>query len=42
MNWLRNINNRLLKKKLVFTWLITKKENSKESVGKIDLGGFQN
>ena len=41
-NWLRNINNRLLKKPLVFTWLITKKENEVESVGRIDLGGFTN
>jgi ribosomal-protein-alanine N-acetyltransferase len=41
-NWLRNINDRLLKKKLVFTWLITKKYNPRESVGRIDLGGFTN
>lgn len=41
-NWLRNINDRLLKKKIVITWLITKKENTRESVGRIDLGGFTN
>ncbi len=39
-NWLRNINDRLLKLKLVFTWHITDKQN--KSIGRIDLGGFQN
>ena len=41
-NWLRNINDRLLKQKLVFTWLITQKNNPSESIGRIDLGGFTN
>jgi ribosomal-protein-alanine N-acetyltransferase len=41
-NWLRNINDRLLKQKLVFTWLITQKEDVSESIGRIDLGGFTN
>ena len=41
-NWLRNINDRLLKQKLVFTWLITRKDNLSESVGRLDLGGFTN
>lgn len=41
-NWLRNINDRLLKQKLVFTWLITHKDSATESVGRIDLGGFTN
>lgn len=41
-NWLRNINYKLLKRKLVFTWLITKNEDTNISVGRIDLGGFKN
>lgn len=41
-NWLRNINDRLLKKKLVFTWLITNKKDTNQSFGRIDLGGFVN
>ena len=41
-NWLKNINDRLLKKKIVFTWLIVKKEKDDESAGRIDLGGFLN
>lgn len=41
-NWLRNINDRLVKKGVVFTWLITRKDNASESVGRIDLGGFSN
>jgi ribosomal-protein-alanine N-acetyltransferase len=41
-NWLRNINDRLLKQKLVFTWLITQRSNVSESVGRIDIGGFTN
>ncbi len=41
-NWLRNINDRLVKKGVVFTWLITLKGNPSESVGRIDLGGFSN
>jgi len=41
-NWLRNINDRLLKKKLVLTWLITLNANASKSVGRIDLGVFLN
>ena len=41
-NWLQNINEKLLMRKLVFTWHITKRENTNISVGRIDLGGFQN
>lgn len=41
-NWLRNVNDRLLKKKLVFTWLITNKNDTNQSFGRIDLGGFTN
>ncbi len=41
-NWLYNINKRLLEQKKVFTWNITLKEQSNISVGRIDLGGFQN
>jgi ribosomal-protein-alanine N-acetyltransferase len=41
-NWLRNINDRLLKKKLVLTWLMALNDNVTESVGRIDLGGFSN
>lgn len=41
-NWLTNINHKLLKRKVVFTWLITLNENSQRSVGRIDLGGFEN
>ena len=41
-SWLRNINDILLKKKLVFTWLIAQKDNVHESIGRIDLGGFVN
>jgi len=39
-NWLRNINDRLLKRKLVFTWCVIEKESGK-MIGRIDLGGFQ-
>ena len=38
-NWLRNINDRLLKRRIVFTWCIRVKE-SNQVVGRIDLGGF--
>ena len=38
-NWLRNINDRLLKRKIVFTWCIRDKESNRV-VGRIDLGGF--
>ncbi len=41
-NWLRNINDRLLKKKIVFTWLIARKDKIAEGIGRIDLGGFTN
>ena len=41
-NWLRNINERLLRQKLVFTWLIVKKDDLSASIGRIDLGGFTN
>lgn len=38
-NWLNNINDRLLKRKLVFTWCVEDKGN-KKAIGRIDLGGF--
>ena len=38
-NWLRNVNDRLLSRKLVFTWCIKEKESGKV-IGRIDLGGF--
>ena len=38
-NWLNNINDRLLKRKLVFTWCVEEKGN-KKAIGRIDLGGF--
>lgn len=38
-NWLNNINDKLLKRKLVFTWCVKKKASGKV-VGRIDLGGF--
>lgn len=38
-NWLNNINDRLLKRKLVFTWCVKSKTNGKV-IGRIDLGGF--
>lgn len=38
-NWLRNVNERLLIRKLVFTWCIKDKETGKV-IGRIDLGGF--
>lgn len=38
-NWLNNINNRLLKRKLVFTWCVKEKCTGK-IVGRVDLGGF--
>ncbi len=36
-NWLNNINGRLLKRKLVFTWCI-KEKKSNQVIGRIDLG----
>ena len=38
-NWLRNVNDRLLSRKLVFTWCIKDKE-TRSVIGRIDLGGF--
>lgn len=38
-NWLNNINNKLLKRKLVFTWCV-KEKNTGKIAGRIDLGGF--
>lgn len=38
-DWLNNINNRLLKRKLVFTWCVKEKATGKV-IGRIDLGGF--
>ncbi len=38
-NWLNNINGRLLKRKLVFTWCVKEKDGGK-LIGRIDLGGF--
>lgn len=38
-NWLRNVNERLLSRRVVFTWCIKDKNNGKV-VGRIDLGGF--
>ena len=38
-NWLNNINDRLLKRKLVFTWCVKEKATGKV-IGRIDLGGF--
>ena len=38
-NWLNNINDKLLKRKLVFTWCIREKR-SNQVIGRIDLGGF--
>lgn len=38
-NWLNNVNERLLKRKLVFTWCVKEKANGKV-IGRIDLGGF--
>lgn len=38
-NWLRNINDRLLKRKLVFTWCVKEKADGR-LIGRIDLGGF--
>ncbi len=37
--WLRNVNDRLLKRKLVFTWCV-KEKCSGTLIGRIDLGGF--
>lgn len=41
-NWLGNINDRLVKKKIVFTWLMVHRARVTESIGRIDLGGFTN
>lgn len=38
-NWLNNVNDRLLKRKLVFTWCVKEKSSGKV-IGRIDLGGF--
>lgn len=38
-DWLHNINDRLLKRKLVFTWCVKEKE-TRRVIGRIDLGGF--
>ena len=38
-NWLRNVNERLLSRKVVFTWCM-KDKNSGKVIGRIDLGGF--
>lgn len=38
-NWLNNINEKLLKRKLVFTWCV-KEKVSRRVIGRIDLGGF--
>lgn len=38
-NWLNNINNRLLNRKLVFTWCVKDKQTGAVA-GRIDLGGF--
>lgn len=38
-NWLNNVNGKLLKRKLVFTWCV-KEKVSKKVIGRIDLGGF--
>lgn len=38
-NWLNNINDKLLKRKLVFTWCVKEKASGKV-IGRIDLGGF--
>lgn len=39
-NWLNNINGRLLKTKVVFTWCVQDKVTGKV-IGRIDLGGFK-
>lgn len=38
-NWLNNVNEKLLKRKLVFTWCV-KEKVSGNVIGRIDLGGF--
>ncbi|MCM1231126.1 MAG: GNAT family N-acetyltransferase [Ruminococcus flavefaciens] len=38
-DWLHNINDRLLKRKLVFTWCVKEKATGRV-IGRIDLGGF--
>lgn len=38
-DWLNNINDKLLKRKLVFTWCVKEKKSGKV-IGRIDLGGF--
>lgn len=38
-NWLNNINDKLLKRKLVFTWCV-KEKGTERVIGRIDLGGF--
>ena len=39
-NWLNNINGRVLKSKIVFTWCVEEKSTGKIA-GRVDLGGFQ-
>lgn len=38
-DWLHNINDRLLKRKLVFTWCVKEKATGRV-IGRTDLGGF--
>lgn len=38
-DWLNNVNDKLLKRKLVFTWCVKEKASGKV-IGRIDLGGF--
>lgn len=38
-SWLNNVNNRLLKRRVVFTWCVKEKTDGKV-IGRIDLGGF--
>lgn len=38
-NWLYNVNDRLLKRKLVFTWCVKEKAGG-SVIGRVDLGGF--
>lgn len=39
-NWLNNINGRLLKSKLVFTFCVCERQSG-QVIGRIDLGGFK-
>lgn len=38
-NWLNNVNDRLLKRRVVFTWCVRDKADGR-ILGRIDLGGF--